>query len=281
MKKKKILCIVDHLKISSGVSSIVLNLYRNIADMQFDFMVCKQVADSYEKEILKRGSKIYYTGNPLSINEYINSVCRIRYFFKKYSKEYDIVHLHSPTLAEFTLRYAKKYGIPYRIVHSHSTMMSTNKVKSVINKFLIRRIKKYATDYWACSAEAANFLYGEKFCELNRVELIKNAIDTSLYFFSEEKRIRVRKKYNISNIVVTHISNFSYIKNHMFLVDVIKQCISQKDNFIFVFVGEGPARTEFEKKINEMGLSSNVLFVGKKMMLLISMQCLTWLSYHL
>lgn len=267
MKKIRVLNIVDTLNVSCGVCTIVMNLFKHIKcnDIYFDFMVCKTAEESYEKEILEKGSLIYHVGNPLAVTEHISAICKIESFFKEHSKEYDVVHLHSPTLAEFTLKYAKKYGIPHRIVHSHSTVMSTNKVKTVINNFLIQRIKKYATDYWACSTEAAKFLYGDKFCNLNRVELIKNAIDTSMYRFSEEKYIRVREKYNLGeNIVITHISNFSYIKNHMFLIDVINECVSKKDKLIFVFVGDGPAKAEFEKKINEEGLSPNVIFVGRK-----------------
>lgn len=258
---------VDNISIDSGVSSFLLNMYRKIdkKKFQFDFLVSKKTSDrgSYEEEINSLGGHVYYFGSPLSVKGLFSSMAASKKFFKTSSHLYDIVHLHTPTIAEFTLKYAEMYGIKHRIVHSHSTMFSLNFIKKVINCFLVKRMKKYATDYWACSTEAGKFLYGES-VERRKFKVVWNAIDFSSYQFHLYKRQKLRlvnawreKK------VVLHISNFTKIKNHIFLVDVIQNVIGKDRDFIFVFVGDGQTRNEFQNEIKRRGLARFCSFVGR------------------
>lgn len=263
----RILHICDSLRVSSGVSTMVVGLYKQIHDsnIKMDFLFFyRPEADSYEQEIMENGSEVYYIETPLSARNFLSSVKKCKIFFKNNGNKYDIIHLHSPTINEFTLRYAKKYSNARLIMHSHSSMTSPNPIKKFINSILLFNVKKYATDFFACSTVAGEFLYGKKFMKKRNVELILNAVSPEKYFCSVEKYNALRKKYKIEDkTVVMHISNFSYIKNHMFLCDVIKECVEKNDKFLFIFVGEGVAKTEFENKINKMNLSAYVRFAGK------------------
>lgn len=263
----RILMIIDNLSIDTGVASIVINIYKKIykEQIKIDFLVCKKTNASYEKLILNNGSNIFYCGNPLSLKTFFSSIRNIKIFFKNNSSEYDIVHLHSPTLALFTLKYAKKYGIKNRIVHSHSTMMSLNKIKTLINNYLIYQIPKYANYFWACSTEAANFLYGENFCKNNHIELIKNVVDEKKFVYNEEIVRKYKKQYKINDnkIVISHISNFSPIKNHFFIVEIIKKLINENKNFCFFFIGDGPTKIEVEKKLKKFGIYESCIFTGR------------------
>lgn len=262
----KVLCILDNLSIASGVSSIVLNLYRNM-DMnrvKMDFLVCNRQKETFEDEIIQSGGKVFYAGNFLSMRQIMSAIAKCKHFFEEHGKEYDIVHLHSPTIALFTLRYAKRYGVPVRIVHSHSTMMSMSKLKSIINKFLIGQIKKYANQFFACSTEAAHFLYGEEFCETHPIELIHNAVDCSRFLYNPEKAGLMRQKLGVTDdVVFIHVSNYSPIKNHIFLVDVIKNLKIIGEKVKFVFVGDGPTRQTFEEEISNCGLKELCSFIDK------------------
>ena len=263
---KKILVIMDNLSIDAGVSTIVMNLYRKIDKKKicFDYLICKETNNYYTEEIIKNNSKIYCFGNPLSIREFFHSTLRIKKFFKKKKGYYDIVHLHSPTLAFFTLKYAKKYGVKHRIVHSHSTMMSLSKIKSIINKYLIKKIPQYANHFWTCSFEAAKFLYNKSILEKNKIEVIKNAVDISKFVYNESIADNITRIYNIDKkIVIAHISNFSPIKNHMFLIDIIKHITLINNNISFLFIGDGPTKKLFEEKINENDLNKFCIFTGR------------------
>ena len=263
----RVLMIMDNLSTDTGVANIVINIYKKIykEQIKIDFLVCKKTNVSYEKLVLNNGSNIFYCGNPLSLKTFFSSIKNIKIFFKNNSSEYDIVHLHSPTIALFTLKYAKKYGIKNRIVHSHSTMMSLNRIKTLINNYLISKIPKYANYFWACSTEAANFLYGKNFCKNNHIELIKNAVDEKKFIYNEEIVKKYKRQYKIADnkIVISHISNFSPIKNHFFIVEIIRKLINENKNFCFFFIGDGPTKIEVEKKLKKFGIYENCIFTGR------------------
>ena len=220
----RILQIIDHVGVDAGISSVVMNLYRNMdyTKIQFDFLVCSKREESYEDEIISRGGKIFYVGNFFSIKQVRGACSNINRFFKEQGKDYRIVQLHSPTMALFTLRYAKKYGVEKRIVHSHSTMTSTNRLKCVANHFLMKQVFRYGNVFWACSTEAAVFLYGRKFCNEKHYEIIWNAVDTEKFTFIPEIREKVRTEYHFEKCCVfAHVSNFSPIKNVSFFIFIL------------------------------------------------------------
>lgn len=263
----KILMILDNLSCDSGVSTIVMNLYNKFDKnkIKIDFLIFKENDNSYINTVKEKGSKVFCLKNPLNFKQSLSATLELKRFFKRNAKNYDIVHLHSPTLNEFTLKYAKKYGIKNRIIHSHSTMMSNNKLKKILHKILLKNIHKYANNYWACSTEAANFLYGKKFCDVHKIEIVKNAIEISKYRYSSINAEELKKEYNMQDkMVVAHISNFSSIKNVMFLIPVIEEVVAVRKDIVFVFVGDGITKIKIEKKIMEKKLEKYCMFIGRK-----------------
>lgn len=265
MRKTKIrvLHVVDSLSKKSGVSSFVMNLYKNIDRelISFDFMICVKYSQSYEDEVMRLGGNVVFINNPLSLKTMTIANRNAKEFFDRNAKKYDIVHLHSASLCEFTVRHAYNNGIFNIIIHSHSSMFSCNPIKKFLHRILILRLKKYAKHYWMCSNEAGQFLYGKNFCKHNKTELIYNAVETEKFSFCIEKRNELRNLMGLeSKIIVLHISNYSPLKNHTFLVDVIKKT---NDRIAYVFIGEGPAKKQFKIRIYKEGLDSKCVFIGQ------------------
>lgn len=261
-----VLMILDNLSKDSGVSSIVINLFKNIdyQDIKIDFLIFKEGNNSYIEMVKSRGSKVYILPNPLSVRTLFKGLVYLNRFFSEHAEEYDVVHLHSPTLAEFTLKYAKKHNISNRIIHSHSTMTSPNIIKKIINSFLQRNVTRYANYYFACSNEAANFLYGEKFCKTNQVEIVKNAVSTYEFKYDPKVAQEIKNKYNIGKSrLAIHVSNFSKIKNVSFIVPVIQKIINSDTDMKFMFIGDGPTKNEVEKEIRNLELEEYCIFVGR------------------
>ena len=260
-----VLQVMDNIAVHSGVSSVVLNIYRNIdrKQIQFDFLVSNRTADSYEKEILQYEGRIVYLGNPLSVKTLISACKNSRRFFEENSERYTAVHLHSPTIAEMTIRYGARYGIKNIIIHSHSSMFSNILIKKAINKILTARLDSFATHYWYCSDEAGKFLFGDDFKSKPNSQWIRNGIDVESKRFDERKRMEVRKKYGVDDCkIACHISNFSAAKNTGFLADIIDQVTSRDSSWCFLFVGDGPWRKMLERQIDSAGLSSYCIFTG-------------------
>lgn len=256
---------MDNISVSSGVSSIVMNIYRNINKkyIQFDFLVSNRTSQSYENEIKKLGGRIFYSGNPLSFKTIVSACKFNKDFFKKHKDDYVAVHLHSPTICEMTVKYAKKYGVRNIIIHSHSSMFSKNIIKKNINKILKLNLTKYGNLFFACSTEAAIFLYGRNFCKNNRVEIIKNGVDPAKFEFKENVRRDIRNKNNRNDkSVVAHVSNFSPIKNVEFLIPVIEDVSTTNKNILFLFIGDGPTRSKLERTLKDNNLIDYCVFLG-------------------
>ncbi len=261
----RVLIVLDNLSLDSGVSSVVMGLYRNIKNVHFEFLIFKEDDRSYAGEIRERNDELHLLRNPLFPKTILRAVVELNSFFKKSATKYDAVHLHTPTIAAFTLRYAKKYGIPNRIIHSHSSMTSTNPVKKVLNQILTRNITRYANHYWTCSDKAAAFLYGEDFVKTHPVEMVYNGVVPETYLFDAKMRAEMRDRLGLQDkTVFCHVSNFSPIKNLPFLIPAIKQVVKQNPQAKFLFVGDGPAKAEFEAKLQSEGLQENCLFVGRQ-----------------
>ncbi len=261
----KILLVLDNLSVDSGVSSVVMNFYRNMQDVSVDFLIFKQGQSLYIDQIRQNGDQVYVLDRLLSPKTVCRAIRQTKAFFREHAKDYDAVWLHSPTLNEFTLRYAKKYGIPNRVIHSHSSMTSTNPVKKILNQILTRNVTRYANHFWTCSDNAANFLYSEDFVKTHKVEMIYNGIVPEQFAFDLQSRHKMREKLGLQDkTVFCHVSNFSPIKNLCFLIPVMEAVKAQNPNARFLFVGDGPDKDGFEELLRAHDLTDVCLFVGRQ-----------------
>lgn len=240
-----------------GLETMLMNYYRNIdrSKVQFDFLTHRDFEAYYDAEIKSLGGKIFHLPklNPFS-NDYFN---KLNQFFKEHT-EYKIVHSHLDCMAGIPLKYAKMNGVPVRIAHSHNS----NQVKD--SKYLLkllykRNITKYATQLFACSHDAGNWMFGtDEFSVLN------NAIDAQKYVCNTEIGLKMRNAFGIRDdeLVVGHIGRFCEQKNHSFLIDIFSELVKINQNSKLLLVGEGELQDNIRNKVNKLGLSDKVIFAG-------------------
>ena len=132
----KILYVIDNIKKSRGVSSLIMNYFRKINKKNFsvDFLLMTKYDESYEQEIIDSGSKIYYLKTPLNISNYKKFRTEVNEFFATH--EYDLVELHAPILSFIFMKIAKINNVKIRVIHTHSTMHSSNFLKNIVGKIL-------------------------------------------------------------------------------------------------------------------------------------------------
>lgn len=253
--KIKVLHVLNGLG-HGGAEAFVMNMYRNIDrdKIQFDFLVRSTDNSNYEEEVKKLGGRIYVTA-PFPKNAIKNWI-QTKSFFSTH-QEYDIVHVHANSLLYLLpLKLAKKYGVKCRIIHSHNTR-SAKKIYNIIHDFNKTRIKKYATDCFACSKIAGEWMFNSHFV------IIKNAIDTNKFSYNRHMRNELRKELKISNkFVIGHVGRFTYQKNHIFLIEVFKEVLKCKTDAILVLVGDGELKNDVYEKVKKLGIADKVLFAG-------------------
>lgn len=244
-----------------GIEAFIMNLYRNIdrTKIQFDFAVHTKEKGEYDEEIKKLGGNIYYFCSRRSgFIKYYNDWKK---FLKNNFSKYTTIHMHVSSLTTLLpIQCAKKYKIKNRIIHAHSTLQSgmLHKLLISINK---KRVKKYATELLACSSEAGNYVFGK-----NKFELFHNGIDIQKYKFNNVVREKVRKELGIKDneLALVHVGRFDYAKNHNYIIDIFKH-INNIDKQVKLFlVGDGELKNEIKRKVTELSLLENVIFLNKR-----------------
>lgn len=242
-----------------GAETLIMNLYRNIdkEKVQFDFLTSKEGV--FDKEILQLGGRIHRI-------PYISDVGHFKYiramnsFFDKNS-HYKIVHSHLDKMSGFVLRAAKKAGIPYRISHSHNTSSEGGRLARMYKWYAGQFIHRNATDLFACSSEAAKWLFNKRY---SSTKILKNGIESYKFFFSEGIRKQVRNELGVDeeSFVLGHVGRFFEQKNHSFLIDVFHQYNKINHKSLLLLAGDGILRPFIEKKVTDLGLTEKVKFIG-------------------
>lgn len=261
MKKKpiKLVQILGFMD-SGGIESSVMNYFRNLNKEEFiiDFIVCDGSTLPQKREIEQAGSKIYIVPHYKHVFKYIREVRKI---LKK--NKYDIVHAQMNSLSIFPLYCAYKENIKIRICHSHSTANSKEWKKNILKNILKPFSKVFATDYFACSEHAGKWLYGKKIVNNKKFYIVNNAVDMNKFLFNDKARKNTRKKLGIDDCyVIGHIGRFMPQKNHEFLIDVLFEVKKEMSNVKLLLIGDGKLEEEIRKKVANLNLEDNVIFLG-------------------
>lgn len=257
----RILQIVNKMD-RAGLETMLMNYYRNIDrdQVQFDFLSHRTTSGDYDEEIQTLGGKIYQAPR-LYPQNYARYYSYMKSFFMEHP-EYKIVHSHIDAMSAFPLAAAKRAQIPVRIAHSHNTSIDKN-YKFPIKWTAKERLPALATDFFACSKEAACFLFGEKIYKAGSFTLMKNAIPVRSFSFNECVRGRVRKELNLKNsFTVGHIGRFTYQKNQSYLIDVFNELCKVCSDSVLLLIGDGEDRAKIYNKAIRLGLNSKVRFLG-------------------
>ena len=233
---------------------------------QVDFATMSKRLD-FADEIISAGSEIYYISCYAEENreQFIKEVNQIL------DQGYDIVHLHTKQWKSFLMEeICVERGVPRIIVHSHSTRCDANDEEKRKNEtedhYKVRSefSEHYATDFWACSRKAAEWLFGEQIPK-DKIRIMNNAIETEKFLFNERKRSELRKEFHLDGkFVIGTVGRMVYQKNHEFLLDVFSGICAEKPEAVLVIAGDGELRNEIENQIDRLGIKDRVLMLGKR-----------------
>lgn len=261
MKANQPIRIIQVLKLNvrSGLSSMVMNLYRHIdrEKVQFDFITWGiDLRANYIDEVKALGATVYVLPN------YREDFFGFNRETRKILLETQCVgiHCHEYLVSLVFLYWAKKAKISLRIAHSHNPTIESL-WKRELTKLTQGWFQFLATDFFACSEEAGIFLFGKG----TNVRIIKNAIDSEQYKFSEEIRTRLRENLHLENcMVVGTVGRLTVQKNPFFLLEVFLEVNKRNPASILLWIGEGPLKKQLEDKIKQYKLENKVVFLGTR-----------------
>lgn len=240
-----------------GLETMIMNYYRHIdrSQVQFDFLTHRDFWADYDDEIEALGGKIYRLSRLVPWSQSYRRA--LDTFFAEHP-EYRIVHVHQDCLSSVILKAAQKHGVPVRIAHSHASNQDKN-LKYLIKLYYRRQIPRYATELFACSREAGEWMFSGK-----EYRILNNAIDAKQYVFSPELKSKVRGKLGIcpDSFVIGHVGRFEAPKNHSKLIDVFCEICGKQENARLLLIGDGKLRPMICDKVRQLGLEDRVIFTG-------------------
>lgn len=241
---------------AGGVESVVFNYYRHIdhRKYQFDFYYGSDSTVEPPQELIDMGARFIEIPPYQDILRYLKTL--EKHF---HENRYKIVHSHMNSLNIFPLYAAKRAGVPNRICHSHSTAAKGETKKNIIKNALRPFSRVYPTCLFACSEKAGKWLYGKH----SEFEIINNAIDLEKFSFQQTIRDEVRKELGVEGkFVVGHLGRFCYQKNHDFLISIFEEIHRRREDAVLIMAGEGELEPSIRKKVEQLGLSNCVKFLG-------------------
>lgn len=245
-----------------GVESFLLNYYRNIdrSKIQFDFLCNSYEKVAYEEELISLGAETYHIiARSKNLSKYREE---LEAFFANNSHKYDAIWVNICSLANIDyLKMAKKYNIKRRIVHSHNSQNMDSKLRVVLHYLNKRVLEKYATDYWACSRDAAEWFFNKSL--LPKCKIIHNAIDISAMKYEEETGVAKREELGWqSKFIVGNIGRLHFQKNQMFVLDIFKELLSTCPDARLLLVGQGEDEEKLRNRVKELNIEDKVVFTG-------------------
>lgn len=248
-----------------GISAFIRNKAQvfNDGSLPFDVITFDKVSAEFNQLIKQTGGTVYRISNPKEkgFKVFYNEVNAI---FKKVPKD---AFIHSHVTGMIALPFyliAKKNGLHRFGVHAHTAAPPSIKNNAMQTNFKQAINRTIAKDKLSCGVKASNNIYGEKETNKNTIVHIPNSIDYEK--FAEEKNSKKLKSeilgINDDRLIIGSIARFREIKNHAFMLEIIKELKRLNFNFVWFFAGDGLLREQVESEVKEMGLSDYVTFLG-------------------
>ena len=248
----------------AGTETVFMNWYRNInrQQVQFDFGVKQTYNTAFVKEICDMGGRVIVVPEAGGLL----GKFKFRFTLHKKLKEYGpyiAFQTHGYWWAGLDCLIAQLAGIKKRFTISHFAdgVQIIPWYKKLMRPLCRLLIYAFSTQRLAVSQEAGVSLYGRHIS----FQIVHNGIDLQKFAYSPAVRKKKRTELGLEHkFVVGHIGRFSEQKNHRFLIDIFAEIYKKKANAHLLLLGVGELKEEIKAKVNQLGLTHAVTFMGSR-----------------
>lgn len=251
-----------------GLETYLIQQFQHLDDeVHYDFVNITGEYDIVFSEVIRgKKSKIYSV-----CSRHRNPVLHYLQWLKllmAVKDEYKAIVLNANSLAYvFPIWVAKLFGIPKRIIHSHNAGYENDIgfIKSCLIKINKILLKHSATDYWACSKRAGEWMFGKE----HKFTVIPNAIKVKEFAYSPEIRKLKRTELGLDDqLIVGHVGRFTNQKNHQFLIEIFAELCKLHENAALLLAGDAVEDVSYlenaKSQIKQLGLEDKVMFLGMR-----------------
>jgi len=191
------------------------------------------------------------------------------------SEKIDIVHSHTYHSHTYAIPAASRAGIP-AILHHHKTL---EKMKWH-RWWTMCRLARRATRVLTLSQKTAGDIRASFHLPAGKVQALPNAINESDFFsVDDQEKMVLRQNLGLpaGKFLFLTVASLQEIKNHALLLQSIdftqKNRPQQTSSMEFVFLGDGPQKTELESRLAAMDETIAVRMPGSRRPIAPWLQC--------
>ena len=261
----KRVCIFCERWESGGIESFLYNVLTRIdlSVIRVDLVAASLGESIFTRELKERGVRFLELSG--SLRKTAENFRRLRALMDEF--HYDVFYLNAyQGLSLACLRLARKAGVSVRIAHSHNTALRKSParpLKLAVHRWAKERYTREATDLWACSSSAAEFLFSGHELEDRGFRMIPNGIDTRRFRFDPAVRDAVRRELGFDGLfVVGNVGRLCYQKNQSFLLDAFAELLKKKSESRLLLIGEGEDKRILLEKAQKLKIDGKVWFYG-------------------
>ncbi len=269
----KVLLATDACLERGGITLFMLQWIRGIIEADPNCSIHVYFREHIEDEEIasqyRNMGVCIHTGNIPSKVSFKNTAARrkiagdIKGIFSK--GHFDVMHVNSGIFG-FTvdlLTEAKRANVPIRIAHSHGAYSET-RIDKVIHFFLRLRIHNLVTAYAGCSKKAGLYMFGDKGINSPIWHNIPNAIQADKFTYDDKKRKEYRMSLHVQDdeLLLGAIGHLYAGKNHVFLIDVLKELREKEIQAKLIIIGQGDQEESLRAKALHDGVQEYVILYG-------------------
>ena len=173
------------------------------------------------------------------------------------SNNYNLVHVHGSSCLMVIEMLTARLACVCCCPHSHNTSCENIRLHRLA-KPLFHFLYKNG---FACSEAAGRWVYDNR-----DFFVIKNGIDCRKYRYNQNKSSKIRQTLSIpaTAIVLVSVANFVEVKNHRFMITLMRNLITINTDYYLICVGVGLLMDMAIRLVIENGLENNVRFLGMR-----------------
>lgn len=277
MNKIKVLIVAGAMDVG-GIENQLMHLLRNADKNRFQIDFTTTMDDPhYRSEIEQLGARCIRL--PKTHDKLYIPYCKALYQVMK-AGQYDIVHSHELFHSGMVLPLAKAAGVSIRFVHAHNwsdgngTSKKTSLIRRIYNAAMQKSIRRFGTEFLACSTLAGKFLYGDDIVNQSNYHLIYNSVDTSKYL-THYDHVENGEFCEDGWINVLQVGRFTPIKNQLFTAQIAKElkrrglkirilCAGNNGNDYEAQVVDAIKREQLQEHMLLLGIRNDIDVLARK-----------------
>lgn len=261
---KRICCFCESWE-SGGIESFLASVYTHadLSELEIDIVTSKLLDSVFTARLEKLGIRFYQLSG--SQRRLLTNHAMFRRLLRE--RHYDVLHINAfQSLSLYYAKLAMQAGVPVRIAHSHNTALRKSPLRWA--KMLLHRMGRqylghYATALWACSRDAANFLFSQRDLAARGYTFIPNGIALSRFRFDPKQREAARAELGCSDgVLIGNVGRLCYQKNQEFLLDILPAILTREPRARLLLVGEGADEEKLRSRAAALNIADRVIFYG-------------------